>query len=186
MEDELSIGEITVMDVQEGSVEVGDDPKEGAENTGHSKSKSVVDLDSDENNEDYQERAATTTSNQVLRPRTKRIDYTMYHKYEDAQLLQVEQEVVTKMYDANTRDKNKLAAPRSGIKKHKKLKIKKNDMFRKVLGMVMTQIARESKHAQVSVKEGIKRYGERAVQTVFNEYAQLDEKIYLYLKTQVS
>ena len=40
----------------------------------------------------------------------------------------------------------------------------------------MTQIAKESKHAQVNVEEGIRRYGERAVQAIFNKYAQLDNK----------
>ena len=76
-----------------------------------------------------------------------------------------------KLYDSTAKNKRKTTTSRSGVKSQKKIRVKKDDMFRKVLGVIMTQIARESKHAQVSVKEGIKRYGERAVQAVFKEYA---------------
>ena len=49
-------------------------------------------------------------------------------------------------------------------------------MSRKVLGTIMTQISKSSKHTQVNVREGIKRYRDRAVEAVIKEYAQLDEK----------
>ena len=88
--------------------------------------------------------------------------------------MQVEREVITKLYNSN-----KKRIKGGGTKKRKggkKTKVKQNDTFRKVLGTIMTQIAKESKHSQVNVTEGIRRYGERAVQAVFNEYAQLDNK----------
>ena len=97
----------------------------------------------------------------------------MHQKYTDAQLLQIEKEVITKLYDSS----RKIKGGRDPKKKRiKKLRLKRNDMFRKVLGTIMNQIAKSCKHAQVNVKEGIKRYGDRAVEAVIKEYAQLDEK----------
>ena len=49
-------------------------------------------------------------------------------------------------------------------------------MFRKVLGTIMTKITKASKHVQVNIKEGIKRYGDKAIEAVFKEYVQLDKK----------
>ena len=37
----------------------------------------------------------------------------------------------------------------------------------------MTQLAKQDRYAQVSVKEGIQRHGQRAVNAVLKEYAQL-------------
>ena len=89
--------------------------------------------------------------------------------------MQVEREVITKLCNSNECKSNKGTTNKKRRRK-KKLKVKQSNTFRKVLGITMTQIAKESKHAQVNVKEGIKRYGDRAVQAVFNEYAQLDNK----------
>ena len=130
-------------------------------------------LVSEHENEIVEKNNDITSSDRVLRPRTRRIDYSMYHKYEDAQLLQIEKEVITKLCNSSKSKKNK---GKTDKKKARKLKVKQNDMFRKVLGTVMTQIARESKHAQVNVREGIKRYGDKAVEAIFKEYAQLNEK----------
>ena len=58
----------------------------------------------------------------------------------------------------------------------KKYKVKVRDMFRKVVALTMTQIKSAAKHEQVSVKEGIKRFGDKAINTVLTEYAQLNEK----------
>ena len=41
---------------------------------------------------------------------------------------------------------------------------------------MMSQISKSSKHAQVSVKEGIKRFGNKAIETLIKELAQLDNK----------
>ena len=58
----------------------------------------------------------------------------------------------------------------------KKYKVKVRDMVRKVVALTMTQIKSAAKHEQVSVKEGIRRFGDKAVNTVLTEYAQLNEK----------
>ena len=49
-------------------------------------------------------------------------------------------------------------------------------MLRKVVGVTMSQIKAAQKHDQVSVCEGIKRYGQKAVEAVFSKYAQLEDK----------
>ena len=113
------------------------------------------------------------TSDRVLRPRKKHIEYSMHQKYTDTQLLQIEKEVITKLYNSRRKIKGGGNLKKKRIKK---LRVKQNDIFRKVLGTIMTQIAKSSKHAQVNVKEGIRRYGDRAAKAVIKEYAQLDEK----------
>ena len=42
--------------------------------------------------------------------------------------------------------------------------------------IIMSQINQEDEYAQVSLNEGIKRYGEKAVEAMKKEYAQLGEK----------
>lgn len=46
------------------------------------------------------------------------------------------------------------------------VKIERKNIFQKVLGTIMTQIVKHSKHTQVSVKEGILRYRDKAVEAV--------------------
>ena len=58
----------------------------------------------------------------------------------------------------------------------KKYKVKVRDMFQKAVALTMTQIRSAAKHEQVSVKEGTKRFGDKAVNDVLTEYAQLNEK----------
>jgi len=49
-------------------------------------------------------------------------------------------------------------------------------MFKKIVSITMTHIKSASKHEQVSMKEGIKRYGQAAIRAVLKEYAQLNDK----------
>jgi hypothetical protein len=73
--------------------------------------------------------------------------------------------------------------PKKQKRKKKKIKLEIKDMFRKVVGVTMAQMAKADKYAQVSVKEGINRYGHKAVEAVMQEYAQLDDrKIFSPLK----
>jgi hypothetical protein len=58
----------------------------------------------------------------------------------------------------------------------KRIKLEVKDMFRKVVGVTMTQMASADRYAQVSVKEGIKRYGHKAIEAIMTEYAQLDDR----------
>ena len=55
-------------------------------------------------------------------------------------------------------------------------KNKSNDMLRRVTGIVMNQIAKQDRYAQVSVREGVKRHGQRAVDAVLSELTQLNDK----------
>ena len=49
-------------------------------------------------------------------------------------------------------------------------------MLRKVTGIVMNQISKQDRYAQVSVKEGVRRHGQKAVNAVLSEFAQLNDK----------
>ena len=63
------------------------------------------------------------------------------------------------------------------IDKHlKKKRIIIKDMFKKVAAVTMAHIKSAAKHEQVSMREGIWRYGELAIRAVLKEYAQLDNK----------
>ena len=48
--------------------------------------------------------------------------------------------------------------------------------MRRVLSIVMSQITKESRHAQVGMKEGVKRFGESAINAVLKEFAQPHDK----------
>ena len=50
------------------------------------------------------------------------------------------------------------------------------DMMRKVMSITMSQISKESKHAQVSIKEEIKRFGNSAANAVLSEFGQLHQR----------
>ena len=58
----------------------------------------------------------------------------------------------------------------------KRLNVQSPDMLRKVIGIVMTQMSKHDKYAQVSVKEGIQRHGQKAIDAVLTEYAQLNDR----------
>ena len=63
----------------------------------------------------------------------------------------------------------------SKTKSKKVIIIKMKDMFRKVAGIMMTQVRKDSEHRQMNVKESVKKYGEDAVKAVLTEYAQLND-----------
>ena len=70
--------------------------------------------------------------------------------------------------------KNKPMKKLKGLKR--KMSVKLNDPYRSMVGVMMSQISKESKNAQVSVKEGIKRFGDKAIQALVVELTQLDDK----------
>ena len=49
-------------------------------------------------------------------------------------------------------------------------------MLRRVTGVVMNQMSKQDKYAHVSVKEGIKSHGKRAIDAVLSEFTQLNDK----------
>ena len=58
----------------------------------------------------------------------------------------------------------------------KRIEIKVKDTFRHIVGTMMVQLKDNDEHAQVSVKEGIKRHGAKAIAAVLKEYTQLHDK----------
>ena len=58
----------------------------------------------------------------------------------------------------------------------KKYKVSVNDTFRRVLGVIMATVQTGAEHEQISMKEGIRRFGDEAVAAVLKEYGQLDSK----------
>ena len=58
----------------------------------------------------------------------------------------------------------------------KRFRVKVRDMFRRVMAITMAHISSATKHDQVSVEEGIRRFGDKAIEAVLSEYAQLNDK----------
>ena len=50
------------------------------------------------------------------------------------------------------------------------------DLYRRIVGVTMTQMSKIDKYAQVSVSECIKRQGNKAVGAVLAEFSQLNDK----------
>ena len=63
-----------------------------------------------------------------------------------------------------------------GNSKAKTVNMKTDDIYRRVIGAAFTQLSKSDKYAQVSVNEGIKRHGDRAVTAVLTEFTQLNNQ----------
>ena len=50
------------------------------------------------------------------------------------------------------------------------------DLYRRIVGVTMTQMSKIDEYAQVSVSECIKRQGNKAVGAVLAEFSQLNDK----------
>ena len=50
------------------------------------------------------------------------------------------------------------------------------DLYRRIVGITMTQMSKTDKYAQVSVSEGIKRHSDKAVAAVLTEFSQFNDK----------
>ena len=98
-----------------------------------------------------------------------RVNYSSLHKYGEKQLGQVHKKLMKKMHGKGC------MRGKSGKQKNH-IKIMAKDMMRKVVSIIMSQILKESRYAQVSVKEGIKRFGESATNAVLAEFGQLHDQ----------
>ena len=49
-------------------------------------------------------------------------------------------------------------------------------MIRNMIGITMTQMDKKLKYDQVSIREGVKKYGQKAIDVVLSEYTHLDYK----------
>ena len=70
---------------------------------------------------------------------------------------------------------DKVMKARQAGSKEPKVNMNTNDLFRRITGVTMTQLSKEDKYAQVSVGEGIKRHGDKAVAAVLAEFGQLND-----------
>ena len=94
-----------------------------------------------------------------------RVNYQALSNHGEIQLHQVEQEWYKKIKEcANKKGKSDV------------IKIKSNGMLRQLTGIVMNQITKQDQYAQVSVKEGVRRHGQRAIDTIMSEFTQSNNK----------
>ena len=98
---------------------------------------------------------ATTSSHPMQLRNRNRVDYDSFHKKGATQLIQVAKKKV----------------------KQKRIKVNVRDMFRKVAAIIMSHMGQtsSSEHDQLSVREGIRRFGQQAIDAVLKEYAQLHD-----------
>ena len=89
------------------------------------------------------------------------------HRFGETQLMQVQQEWITQMQHKAKINNNK---------KPTSINMKSNDIHRRILGVTMLQMTQGGKYAQVSVTEGIKRYGEKSVAAILSKFTQLNDK----------
>ena len=68
---------------------------------------------------------------------------------------------------------NKWVNPKKHINKAK-TKIKAKDAFRKVMGIMLSQLSNTDKQAQVSVSAGLKSHGDKALNALLSEFVQIE------------
>ena len=100
---------------------------------------------------------------------TERVNYKTFHNLGEKQLLQVQCSWIQDLIQQSNVDGSQKNAAR-------KLCLKGSDMFRKAVGITLTQMSKVDKYAQVSVREGIKRHGQKAIDAMMKEFAQLNDK----------
>ena len=117
-----------------------------------------------------------TTSDRVLRNRANikgNIDYGVLHRTGERQSRQMHQLGKTK---------DRTNKHYKGKKKKKKIRIHIKDTYRQVVGAMMANIAKSNttkskgKHAQLNVKQGIDKHGQKAIEAILTEYSQLDDR----------
>jgi len=117
-----------------------------------------IDLRDVDHREDEQEEDEDNHGRESNRLRLQeRINYKELHsKGRRTQMIQIHRKVARKL--------------------KKRYKVSVNDTFRRVLAVIMATVQTAAKHEQISMKEGIKRFGEQAIEAVLKEYGQLDSK----------
>ena len=107
----------------------------------------------------------TTIESDSDRPRRSRpdIDYRAWHNHGRKQMMQRKSKNTEDQAASTTQESSKRSS-------------KVKDMYRGVLKIVMAQIKAMSDHENMSIKQGIKRYGNFAVESVLAEYGQMKDK----------
>ena len=80
------------------------------------------------------------------------------HRYGETQLMQIQKQWIRRQVNTNSKSKT--------------VNMKSDDLYRRTVGTILTQISKVDKYAQVSVNEGIKRHGDRAIAAVLTEFNQ--------------
>ena len=96
------------------------------------------------------------------------VNYRDMHKYGETQLMQIQAQWVKRQVNKDSKSKT--------------VNIITDDLYRRTVGTILTQISKIDKYAQVSVSEGIKRHGDRAIAAVLIEFSQLNNKDVFKLK----
>lgn len=97
----------------------------------------------------------------------ERLNYAQLHRFGETQLLQRHKLLcckIIKQSEAKEKDKSLKRA----------LIIKTKETFHKVMGIVIAHMPKVE-YDDVSMKQGLERFGERAVEAVLKEFAQLDD-----------
>lgn len=110
--------------------------------------------------------------NYNLRDR-KDIDYSTFHNYGEYQLSQIQKKWYSEMFSTKGGNTKK--------GKKKSLVMQSKDTFRKIVGVLMSQMTKEDKYAQVSVEEGVRQHGEQAIEAVLAEFTQLNDHDIFYI-----
>ena len=58
----------------------------------------------------------------------------------------------------------------------KAIKMKTDDIYRRIVGTTLMQLSTTDRYAQVSINEGIRRHGDKAMAAILNKYTQLNDK----------
>ena len=128
---------------------------------------SQINMEDNEGEEPNDETVAKTEGQRYnLRSRSK-VNYMDMHKYGETQLLQIQNKWINDQVNNTATSK---------VSNKKVLNLKTNDIYRRIVGVTLTQLSKEDKYAQVSVKEGIKRHGNKAIAAVLSEFSQLNDK----------
>jgi len=150
--------------VDDGPVEESDDDTSASSESVDTAKKN--DSDDDEDEDDVTEPCEAEDGSTRLRNKS-RVDYAKLYRFGETQLLQQHKTLCRRiMKQSGAKGKNK------SLKRA--LRIKTKDTFRKVMGVVLSQLTK-GEFDDVNMKEGLKRFGEMAVEAVLKEFAQLDE-----------
>ena len=92
------------------------------------------------------------------------INYKSMHRYGETQLMQIQKRWIQ---DKSSHVKDSITT--------KKVHMRSNDLYRRTIRNLFTQLSKVDKYAQVPVNEGIRRHGEKAVAAVLNDFSQLND-----------
>ena len=94
------------------------------------------------------------------------VNYKNMHRFRESKLMQLKGDWTQDQLDKNG----------SSVINKKKINMNTYDLYRRIVGVTLTQMSKEDKYAQVLVKEGMRGHSERAIAAVLTEFTQLNNK----------